>query len=361
MALVRTYEGLIPSRKRGTLVVPGRREPKFTSIEICAGAGGQALGLENAGFEHLALVEIDPNACQTLRLNRPGWNVVGPPTPEDSHAGDVYYFSAKDYFRQVDLLAGGVPCPPFSVAGKQLGHLDERDLFPQALRLMEECQPRAVMLENVRGLLDPRFNDYRAQIDDQLREHRYEPRWRLLNASMFGVPQLRPRTILVALRDTDLQYFEWPDDDPERIQEPLTVGQALYAEMASRGWKGAAAWAKAANGIAPTIVGGSKKHGGPDLGPTRAREAWAKLGVDGNRVANEPPGPEHEGMPQLTVRMAAIIQGFPPDWQFTGKKTPAYRQVGNAFPPPVAEAVGRSIKEAFIKAEARERELALAD
>ena len=113
------------------------------SIEICAGAGGQALGLEQAGFDHVALVEIEPPACATLRLNRPSWNVI---------EGDVHEFSASEYRGEVDLLAGGVPCPPFSVAGKQLGAEDERDLFPEALRLISECDPRAVMIENVKGI-----------------------------------------------------------------------------------------------------------------------------------------------------------------------------------------------------------------
>ncbi|WP_341477085.1 DNA cytosine methyltransferase, partial [Pseudomonas viridiflava] len=106
-------------------------------MEICAGAGGQALGLEQAGFDHLNLVEIEPRACETLLLNRPAWVVK---------ECDVKDYSALP-FGGVDLLAGGVPCPPFSKAGKQLGDADERDLFPEALRLVEECRPRAVMLE----------------------------------------------------------------------------------------------------------------------------------------------------------------------------------------------------------------------
>lgn len=117
------------------------------TIEICAGAGGQALGLEQAGFEHVALIEIDSDACNTLRHNRPSWNVI---------EGDVKTFSASEY-KGIELLAGGVPCPPFSVAGKQLGKNDERDLFPHAVRLVRECNPKAVMLENVRGLFDPNF------------------------------------------------------------------------------------------------------------------------------------------------------------------------------------------------------------
>src|SRR5215210_3009844 len=132
------------------------------AIEICAGAGGQALGLEKAGFNHIALVEIDGWAVETLRRNRPAWNVIGSPTSDATRSGscvgDVRLFSAKRWAGQIDLLAGGVPCPPFSRAGKQLGATDTRDLFPEALRLVEECRPRAVLIENVRGLLDPRFN-----------------------------------------------------------------------------------------------------------------------------------------------------------------------------------------------------------
>jgi DNA (cytosine-5)-methyltransferase 1 len=123
--------------------------------------------------------------------------------------------------------------------------------------------------------------------------------------------------------------------------------------MAAGGWKGAKSWKAHANGIAPTIVGGSKKHGGPDLGPTRARKAWAALGVDGLGIANEPPDTWFPmgKMPKLTVRMVARIQGFKDSWEFVGKKTHAYRQVGNAFPPPVAAAVGSRIALALGKAE----------
>lgn len=104
-------------------------------------------------------------------------------------------------------------------------------------------------------------------------------------------------------------------------------------------------WAKGANKIAPTLVGGSKKHGGPDLGPVRARNAWTELGVDGRGVANTAPERDFEGMPRLTSRMMARIQGFPDTWIFGEKKTAACRMIGNAFPPPVAKAVGEKIKE----------------
>jgi DNA (cytosine-5)-methyltransferase 1 len=309
----------------------------MTSIEICAGAGGQALGLEQAGFRHVCLVEIDSHACDTLSINRPKWNVI---------RGDIRDFSAID-LQGIDLLAGGVPCPPFSKAGKQLGEGDERDLFPEAIRLARECMPRAVMIENVRGILDAKFEDYRAKIMQDLTELGYKAEWRLLNASDFGVPQLRPRVVFVALRQDIAGYFRWPE---VRDAPPPTVGEALFDLMGERGWKGAKQWKERACDIAPTLVGGSKKHGGPDLGPTRAKRAWASLGVDGHGIAERVPDAKFIGMPRLTVRMAARIQGFPDDWVFSGSKTAAYRQIGNAFPPPVAKAVGIQIKLAFNEA-----------
>jgi DNA (cytosine-5)-methyltransferase 1 len=166
----------------------------------------------------------------------------------------------------------------------------------------------------------------------------------LLNASDYGVSQLRPRVVFVALRKEIFPYFFWPNPIKEN---PSTVGELVYDLIAKNGWKGAAQWKKNACDIAPTIVGGSKKHGGPDLGPTRARKAWASLGVDGMGIANDSPDKDFEGMPRLTCEMVARIQGFPPDWIFTGSKTNVYRQIGNAFPPPVAQAVGRQIKKAF--------------
>jgi DNA (cytosine-5)-methyltransferase 1 len=309
---------------------------KLSCIEICTGAGGQAIGLESAGFEAMAHVEFDRHACATLRSNRPSWNVI---------EGDVRDFSAKEY-KNVDLLAGGVPCPPFSKAGKQLGSEDERDLFPEALRLVEECRPKAVMLENVRGFLDAVFTDYRLSLKKQLAAMGYKTSWYPLNASDFGVPQLRPRVVIVAIREDLAKDFYPPIPLSDGISAK-TVGETLADLMAANGWEGALAWAANANEIAPTLVGGSKKHGGADLGPTRARAAWASLGVDGRSLAETAPARGFTGMPKLTLRMTARIQGFPDEWEFSGGKTAAYRQIGNAFPPPVARAVAVRIRNAI--------------
>lgn len=318
-----------------------------TAIELCAGAGGQALGLDSS-FEHLALVENDHHACSTLRSVR-RWKQAVRET-------DLHDFRAVRY-RGIDLVAGGVPCPPFSRAGKRLGDQDERDLFPEALRVVSECEPRALMIENVRNLLGPEFHDYRASVLHELAALGYVAEWKLLEACNFEVPQLRPRAVLVGFRE-DLQVAFKPASEsapagtqflwPGGSRTSKTVGSMLRSEMRRNGWEGASAWAKQADGIAPTLVGGSKKHGGADLGPTQAKKQWRdRLGVDGLGLADEPPPRDHAGLPRLTVAMAAVLQGFPANWPFKGGKTAAYRQVGNAFPPPVAEAVGRSIAAAL--------------
>jgi DNA (cytosine-5)-methyltransferase 1 len=304
------------------------------SIEFCAGAGGQALGLEQAGFRHNVLIEIESDYAATLRLNRPNWDV---------RCADMNQFDGRP-FVGTELFAGGLPCPPFSIAGKQLGERDERNLFPAAIRLIDEIRPKAIMIENVRGFLSAVFEDYRNGLKSQLEKLGYKTDWRLLNASDFGVPQLRPRVVIVAIRNDYVDAFDWPTANPHN---PPTVGETLRDLMDANGWLGAKNWAERANDIAPTIVGGSKKHGGPDLGPTRARAAWATLGVEGKSLFNDAPPSDFVGAPRLTVRMVARLQGFPDSWQFQGGKTSSYRQVGNAFPPPVARAVAQNLQIAL--------------
>ncbi|MEU0369852.1 DNA (cytosine-5-)-methyltransferase [Streptomyces sp. NPDC006283] len=372
----------------------GTTDRTLTSIEICAGAGGQAVGLHQAGFRHLALVEIDKHAAATLRhnvANRPEWQWEkehclirevdvkqffplqeiaslsahdGQCVQNEDGVGEAPLGEGASGARirpgELDLLAGGVPCPPFSAAGKQLGREDERDLFPKMLDLVEELKPRAVMIENVRGLLEPerKFRYYRNHIKNRLRKAGYVIcGWKVLEAQDFGVPQLRPRAILVAIHEDHYRGFEWPEPG----EKVVTVAEALAPSMERRLGKGSQRfdnWQKRASlgTVAPTLVGGSKKHGGADLGPTRAKKAWADLGVDAMGVANDEDkmaDPDRdlgnlERGPKLTVGQAALIQGFPEEWQFTGGgKTARYRQVGNAFPPPVAAAVGKCIKEAL--------------
>lgn len=343
-------------------------EKPLKVIEICAGAGGQTLGLERAGFRHRLAIELDDKAAETLRRNLVEFLGYSEEEARDSvKVGDVAdpavwnpVVDAED----LDLLAGGVPCPPFSIAGKQLGSSDERDLFAWAVELCGKVRPKALLLENVRGLSANRFAGYRQHVLDRLKDSGYIAEWQLLQADDFGVSQLRPRFVLVALQEEFAPYFVWPERKPGSAK---SVGELLVDLMARNGWSGAHEWAENASGIAPTIVGGSKKHGGADLGPTRAKRAWAQKGVDAMGVADQAPsadGPpviEGSPRPKLTTAMVARIQGWQDAdsevnadeddfrWRFHGRKTSVYRQIGNAFPPPVAKALGDSIRNALNK------------
>ena len=136
-------------------------------------------------------------------------------------------------------------------------------------------------------------------------------------------------------------YFPWP----KGLESLVTVGEAIGDLMSAASWRGARRWTQQANHVAPTIVGGSDRHGGPDLGPTRAKREWRAMRVDPLGIADAPPSSDfpEDGCPRLTVRMAARLQGFPDSWTFQGRKTSAYRQVGNAFPPPVATALASAL------------------
>ncbi|WP_070015391.1 DNA cytosine methyltransferase [Streptomyces nanshensis] len=353
-------------------------EPReqLTSLEICAGAGGQAIGLEQAGFRHLALVEYDKHAVDTLKTNMEREHGEDAP---DVLGLDVHDFEPGRKLKalggeslepgQLDLLAGGVPCPPFSKAGKQLGEDDDRDLFPRMLWLVSSLKPKAVMIENVRGIMDVKFETYRKSIAEHLVEAGYRfCGWRILEAHNYGVPQLRPRSVLIAIQDEycvkaglEDGKFPWPTEMGSRrntvfdalqssMEDRRKVLTQRFPKLVGRIDEAYARWLERAqqnDTVAPTLVGGSRKHGGADLGPSRAKKQWESLGVNAHGVANEPAqstDPERDFLrpsgPMLTVRQAATIQGFPEDWKFEGGKTARYRQVGNAFPPPVAKAIG---------------------
>lgn len=353
-----------------------QRSGPLTSIEICAGAGGQAIGLKQAGFRHLALVEIDKHAHATLKANierEQGWDscevLPWDVVTEFKANRKMEAIGRKLKKGELDLLAGGVPCPPFSKAGQQLGESDERDLFPRMLKLVSELEPKAVMIENVRGIMDAKFENYRDSIVTELEDLGYRYcGWQLLEAHNYGVPQLRPRAVLIAIQEkicVDAELgdgkFPWPISMGDT---QTTVFSALQGSMEDRrdvlvkkfssrrgeieqaysDWLSTAA---VRGGVAPTLVGGSRKHGGADLGPTRAKREWEALGVNALGVADDADNCTNldrdflriQG-PMLTVSQAARIQGFPVTWDFCGGKTARYRQVGNAFPPPVARAIG---------------------
>lgn len=313
---------------------------RFRSVEICAGAGAQALGLERAGFDPVLLIDSKADACFTIDLNRPNWDVV---------CMDVVQFhpNMRPDTWGVDLVSGGLPRVKSSAAAGRAEDTEERRVLRAAVSLAREIGPKAVLFENVPDLVDnPDFAHDRAWIENELRQAGFRTSWKILNAADFSVPQNRSSGFLVALQERYFNRFVWPE--PTQAPAP-TVGQVLGPSMSAKGWAGAALWQRNADRVAPALVGGSDRRGGADLGPTGSKNAWASLGVNGTSLGDEPPGPDFpsDGRPRLTVEQAALIQAFPSGWKLFGGKTSRYRQVGHAMPPPLATAVGLAVAAAL--------------
>ncbi|MGV9451136.1 DUF6339 family protein [Streptomyces sp. NPDC003635] len=314
--------------------------PRFRSVEICAGCGAQALGLEQAGFDPVVLIDSKADACFTLGRNRPEWDTI---------CIDLMHFPVHERpdIIGVDLLSGGLPRVKSMATVGRDEDTEERKVLRAAIELARAVRPRAVLLENVPDLAEsPEFAVDRDWVGAQLAAGGYRMTWKVLNAADFGVPQNRKSSFMVAMPEPYFSRFSWPE--PEDSPTP-TVGQVLGPSMSSRGWPAAEEWIKRADRLAPALVGGSDRRGGADLGPTGSKKAWAALGVNGNSLGDEPPGmdfPPGE-MPKLTVEQAALIQSIPEEWIFAGGKTSRYRQIGHAMPPPLAAAVGRAIATAL--------------
>ncbi|GAA1646588.1 DNA cytosine methyltransferase [Saccharothrix algeriensis] len=300
--------------------------------------------MEQAGFDPVLLIDNLGVACETLRLNRPQWDV---------REMDVLEFDQADEKQvyDVDLLSAGLPrVKATATVNRTRGSDVELRLLEATIMLMHGVQPRALLIENVPDLVTKAdYAAIREFVVDELRHLGYRCRWFVINAADYGVPQDRRQGVLVAFKGDLIDSFQ----EPERVWDPpVTVGTALAESMAARGWTQAAQWAAQADRIAPTLVGGSWERGGADLGPTGSKAAWARMGVDGGTVADDVPGPGfiwdpslgRRGMMALTVEQTARLQGFPPDWQIAGRKTARYRQVGHASPPPVGRALGNAIR-----------------
>ncbi|WP_405644665.1 DNA cytosine methyltransferase [Streptomyces sp. NBC_00019] len=318
----------------------------LTLVDVCSGAGGLALGLEQAGFEPRLLLDDDEAAVTTLQTNRPQWNVL--------HT-DLLDFDPAEHpvSHDVDLLSAGLPRVKSSATVGRADSQAEERLLEAAIYLVHAIRPRAVIIENVPGLAhSDEYQQFRDFARAELAHLGYEFSWLVLNAVDFGVPQNRRLGVLVAVERQRARAFQPP---APTVQEPMTVGVALEASMASRGWKDAARWTAQADRPAPTLVGGSRNRGGADLGPTGAKNTWATMGVDAHTVGDVIPGPDfdwnpelgRDGMVKITVEQAALLQGFPEAWEITGRKTARYRQVGQATPPPVGRALGRSLLAAL--------------
>ncbi|MZD05787.1 DNA cytosine methyltransferase [Streptomyces sp. SID5785] len=318
----------------------------LTFVDVCAGGGGLSLGAERAGFTPRLLLEKEARACATLRANRPGWNVL---------QADLLDFEPEEHksAQDVDLLLAGLPRVKSSSTVTRAGSDTEIRLIRATIYLTHSVQPRALVVENVPGFVESdRFAELRSFARAELAHLGYRLEWFVLNAADFGVPQDRKQGVLVAIKEPWAPWFERP---VPTVDEYVSVGRALVHSMGARGWGDADRWAAQADKVAPTLVGGSDKRGGADLGPRGSKAAWARMGVNAGSLGDEVPGPDFvwdpglgkDHMAKITVEQAAVLQGFPTDWVFQGRKTARYRQIGHASPPPVGEALARSVAAAL--------------
>jgi DNA (cytosine-5)-methyltransferase 1 len=264
---------------------------------------------------------------------------------------DLIDFIPDKQVYDVDLLSAGLPRVKAAAAtNRRRGSTEELKLLEATIMLVHGVQPRAVLIENMPELATKdNYAQPRVNIKEELDHLGYVSRWFVVDAADYGVSQHRKQGVLIAFKGAGMDAFEKPLVQPP----PPSVGTVLLESMASRGWSQASVWAAKANRLAPTLVGGSWDRGGPDLGPTGSKRTWATMGVDGKSIADLPPDPGFHwdpdlgraGMVRLTVAQTALLQGFPPDWRFAGKKTKQYRQVGNASPPPVGRALGLAIRK----------------
>lgn len=328
---------------------------KVTNIELFAGAGGLALGFEQAGIEGLAFVEIDHCACNTLKRNRPGWNVL----EEDIHNIDF-----RKYKDKIDVVSGGAPCQAFSYAGKKLGFGDTRGtLFAEFARCVKEVRPKMFLFENVRGLLSHDKGRTYKTIEHEFEGLGYSVQYQILNACYYGVGQKRERIIVIGIRNDlkDKITFTYPEPDKEwtTLKQalsfcPKSEGQA-FSETKRKVMQlvpPGGCWVDLPEDVAKAYMGKSYYSGGGRRGMAR-RIGWDEpcltLTTSPSQKQTERCHPE-ETRP-FTVREYARIQSFPDYWEFTGTVSDQYKQIGNAVPVEMARRIGVQVRNAILESE----------
>tara|TARA_Y100001934_G_scaffold193860_1_gene228607 strand:+ start:1088 stop:2401 length:1314 start_codon:yes stop_codon:yes gene_type:complete len=327
---------------------------RYRSIELFAGAGGMAIGLENAGFKAIALNEFAKDACETLRMNRPKWNVL---------EGDIADIDFKD-FENVDFVAGGFPCQAFSYAGNKLGFEDTRGtLFFEFARVIKETNPKVFLGENVRGLLTHEKGRTLSTIRDVIEELGYtliEPK--VLKAIFYRVPQKRERLFLLAVRNDLVKFgrFKWPDPYHQipTVRDALKAGSLYDSDVPKS--EGQTYPPRKKEILSHVPPGGFWKDLPDELQREYMKGSYflggGKTGMARRLSMDEPSltltcAPAQKQTERchpvktrpLTIREYARIQTFPDEWEFHGSVSSQYKQIGNAVPVNLAEALGRRI------------------
>lgn len=333
------------------LIKPEEDPAQIKGIELFAGAGGLALGLEEAGIKDLMYVEYDRTACDTLKKNRPDWNVI---------CADIHKVDFTPYKGKIKLVTGGFPCQAFSYAGKKLGFEDTRGtLFHEFARAVKETQPEMFLAENVRGLASHDHGRTLETIINVFESLGYKTQKQILNAAYYGVGQKRERLVIIGIRDdlADKIHFSYPKPDNEMTTLrqalkdcPVSAGQE-YSERKKKVLDlvpPGGCWVNLPEDIAKEYMGKSYYSGGGRRGMAR-RISWDEpcltLTCSPSQKQTERCHPD-ETRP-FTVREYARIQSFPDDWQFAGGIGDQYKQIGNAVPVEMARRVGVQIVKAL--------------
>jgi len=325
-------------------------EDDVTAVELFAGAGGLALGLELAGIKTLEYVEFDKACCETLRANRPEWNVV---------CDDIHNVDFTAYRDKVDIVTGGFPCQAFSFAGKKLGFEDTRGtLFHEFARCVKEINPKIFLAENVRGLVSHDKGRTLSTIIEVLEGLGYTTQYQVLNAAYHGVGQKRERIVIIGIRnDLNIEFtYPKPDDKMTTLRQalkdcPPSIGEE-YSEKKKKVLElvpPGGCWVDLPEDVAKAYMGKSYYSGGGRRGIAR-RISWDEpsltLTCSPSQKQTERCHPE-ETRP-FTVREYARIQSFPDDWKFCGGITDQYKQIGNAVPVEMARRIGVQLKKAIL-------------
>lgn len=318
-------------------------------IELCAGGGGLALGLERAGFDHVALIELDKTAVATLKANRPGWPVIA----EDIRKVDFTQYKEQ----RIDLLTGGLPCTPYSTVGKRRGKDDENDMLTEGVRAVKEVEPKAFVFENVEGLLHSKHSDYVATLLRKFSKLGYVTEIHRINTRDYGLAQDRSRIMIIGFRKDLAGVFRMPPKFPGLA---TNMGDVLRDLMAENGWTGAEDWARmmrerpefdrfgnalGIGALSDTIRG---YQGSPKQGEARrAGENGVSYAPPAKRAPTNQEAAKEGFLPSLTNRMRARLQGFPDDWEFVGGIGSVANQIGNAVAPAVGTAMGLALMSAL--------------
>lgn len=327
-------------------------------IELFAGAGGLALGLEQAGFEEVALIEIDKTACETLKLNRPKWNVLNEDIVEVSKRNLLKEFNLKE--GELDLISGGYPCQSFSYAGKKLGLDDVRGtMFYYYAEFIKQLKPKIFFAENVKGLTTHDGGKTIETMINVFEDLGYKVEWKVLNAWDYGVAEKRQRVVIIGIRKdlTDKVKFEYPipheykpvlrdvlKDVPESVGAKYPEKKKKVFDLVPPGGY----WRDLPDDVAKEYMKSCYYMGGGRTGIAR-RLSWDEpsLTLTCSPMMKQTDRCHPDESRPFTTREYARIQSFPDNWNFAGKMNDIYKQIGNAVPVNLAKCVGESIMTAL--------------